>query len=514
MFVDKNLLLNPVFECDGVRYLRISDTQAVVLRHIAGTPIDGFHPGWAPVSVYTGLGCMLLLTLQREGLYSTWMVTPDGRRLGDKLVDLQPDQREKLRDAVIFQDLTRHRALIGNGIQFIEPLLLDEILNLAASTSGKVETLSAAPISHRGLALLGAPQGMTTHLHYRPDNQATVAQALVLQDGWVVDDAGLCRAVGIRSIARGGMVPPSSRHLLTLTLAPTKTASGTHTSKVPIEIIVNGCTIGRAWLDPHWQQDGADLAYWLPPALVANKPFEIIFEHSQDFILVLLKLAHTDALPEDILDPAELMLRFENIGDNCEFGLVQRHFEAHPIGLLRFAGLRNPRRLIQLLEADFGQFGEPGSLDVSIVGGEYWIVNHLYGIAYHTFRYQHEIAVDEVIRENEVKVSYLKQKLREDLEDGEKILVYKRVVTRDPHEIIALHAALNRFGKINKLLWVTEADERHAPGDVEWIGEKLLKGYIGTISLTNAHDFDPETWLQLCRNAYAVFEAAKDRLSA
>ena len=34
----------------------------------------------------------------------------------------------------------------------------------------------------------------------------------------------------------------------------------------------------------------------------------------------------------------EMLLEFESLGDNCEFGLVQRHFGAEPISLLRFAG--------------------------------------------------------------------------------------------------------------------------------------------------------------------------------
>ena len=113
------------------------------------------------------------------------------------------------------------------------------------------------------------------------------------------------------------------------------------------------------------------------------------------------------------------------------------------------------------------------------------------------------------MRENEIKVGYLRRKFLEDLQDGEKIMVYKRVVTQDPHEIIALHAALNRKGSVNKLLWVTQAGDGNAPGDVEWIGDRLLKGYLGAISLSDAHDFDPGIWLRLCRNAFVAFEAAK-----
>ena len=73
--------------------------------------------------------------------------------------------------------------------------------------------------------------------------------------------------------------------------------------------------------------------------------------------------------------------------------------------------------------------------------------------------------------------------------------------------MLALHAALNRFGTVSKLLWVTEADALHLPGDVEWVGDRLLRGYLGAISLKDANDFDPQAWLRLCRNAFAAFQA-------
>jgi hypothetical protein len=40
---------------------------------------------------------------------------------------------------------------------------------------------------------------------------------------------------------------------------------------------------------------------------------------------------------EGPLPPAQLMLRFEALGQNCEFGVVQRHYGAEPLGLLRFS---------------------------------------------------------------------------------------------------------------------------------------------------------------------------------
>ncbi len=499
MVAYKHLVPDPVFECDRLLYVRVSGRRAVVLRHFDGTPVRGFHGSWEPVFLYTGLGCMYFLALEQHGTQASWILAPDGRRLGDKLADLAPEQRARLQEAAASHGLGGLDGLIGDGIQLIEPRLLREVLALAGSL-GAPDANSASAESgtptRLGLGMLGAPHGLVTHLP-----GAAGDPLLQLGEGWASVDGAVGRATGALSVAATPVMPAASRFLLTMTLMPAVP------EPAEIEILVDDCSVGMLMLDPHWQAEGADVAFWLPPERVGGRPFKLGFRHTQDFVLAALRLQHGRALAEPVTEPREMMLRFENIGDNCEFGLVQRHYGAEPVGLLRFAGLRNPRRLIRFLEDDFGSFGEPGSLGVSIIGGEYWIIDHVYGLAYHTFRYQHEVAADVVIRENETKAAYLRRKFREDLEDGEKILVYKRVVTQDLHEMLALQSALNRFGTANRLFWVTEADGRHVPGEVEWVGNRLLKGYLGRISLNDANDFNAETWLNLCRNALAAFQA-------
>ena len=499
MVAYKHLVPDPVFERDGMRYVRLGE-GATLLKHIDGAAVTGFHGAWRPVSLYTGLACMSFLTLEQPGAKATWMLTADGRRLGDKLADLTQAKRSELCQEAFARGLDRLQGLIGDGIQLIDPALLGGIMAMAAdarrTASEEMPEAMAVPAKPT-LAMLAAPHRLEAHLRARPGEPG-----LRLGQGFSADG----RAVGSLSLASTGVMPAASRYLLTLSIGPAQADGGQ--APADIEVVANGAGLGSVRLDAHWQAEGADFAFWLPAERVAGKELELAFRHTKDFMLTALRLECGRSIGTPLLAPGEIMLRFENIGDNCEFGLVQRHYGAEPVGLLRFAGLRNPRRLVRFLEDEFGRFGEPGSLSVTIIGGEYWITDHSYGIAYHTFRYPGEVDAAEVIRENEIKVSYLKRKFREDLEDGEKILVYKRVVTQDPHEILALHAALNRFGTVNPLLWVTEADTRHPPGTVEWIGAKLLKGHVGRISLENAHDFDAETWLLLCRNALAAFEGS------
>jgi hypothetical protein len=62
---------------------------------------------------------------------------------------------------------------------------------------------------------------------------------------------------------------------------------------------------------------------------------------------------------------AELMLKFESLGQNCEFGFVQRSCHAEPNDLLRFASAPLPS-LLAALQASFNGMGDPESLQVKL----------------------------------------------------------------------------------------------------------------------------------------------------
>ena len=59
----------------------------------------------------------------------------------------------------------------------------------------------------------------------------------------------------------------------------------------------------------------------------------------------------------------DLMLRFESLGQNCEFGLVQRRCGSEPLGLLRFASTPLPH-LLAAFEGGFEGLGGPDAIEI------------------------------------------------------------------------------------------------------------------------------------------------------
>jgi hypothetical protein len=199
----------------------------------------------------------------------------------------------------------------------------------------------------------------------------------------------------------------------------------------------------------------------------------------------------------------QFMQRFESLGDNCEFGLVQRRCGAEPLGLLRFANLEL-RQLLHGLELGFEGLGDRAGLEFWLSEGarrEYVIRDRRYALVFHTFLYQGEVSEDELLEKQSRRLGFLVRKLLQDLENGEKIFVCKRNIPLTAPEILALHAALNRFGR-NTLLWIVSADDNHSAGAVDQILPGLLRGYVARFApYENAHDLSLEPWLSVCVNA-------------
>jgi hypothetical protein len=213
----------------------------------------------------------------------------------------------------------------------------------------------------------------------------------------------------------------------------------------------------------------------------------------------------------------ELMMEFESLGDNCEFGLVQRGAGAEPLGLFRFAGINSPvdvrlERLVAALDGELAGLGSPENVSVELAGAEgrreFMVRESAYDLLYHTFLREGEIEPEELHKRESLRLQFLKRKLLQDLKNGEKIWVWKSNLRITLDRIERLVAALRRRGP-NTLLWVVEADHDHPSGSVERGGDGLLRGYVEKLApYEAAADISAQGWLEMCQAAYNFLKPA------
>ncbi len=206
------------------------------------------------------------------------------------------------------------------------------------------------------------------------------------------------------------------------------------------------------------------------------------------------------------MDVGDLVGAFESLGDNCEFGLMQRRCGIEPIGFFRwnYAKLES---LLRALNNEFSELGTTAAMEISPhPPTREWIVRFPeYGFSYHTHQYEGAVTLDAVRAQQSKVLEFQKRKLLDDLRTSEKIFVRKGGDTLSLPPAIQLHSALRRYGP-NTLLWVVPEDEMHRRGTVEVIADGLLKGYIDRYApYTMAVDLS-HVWLDICRHALALWK--------
>jgi hypothetical protein len=203
---------------------------------------------------------------------------------------------------------------------------------------------------------------------------------------------------------------------------------------------------------------------------------------------------------------AQLFAGFENLGENCDFSIAQMHFNAHPVGLLRWAVTTIPH-VVAGLGCGFRGIGdEPHTgLIWDKETGEYKLGDVRY-LSVHTWartEIADPIALAEMKQAGRARLRLLARKLMADLRTGRRIcVVTQRVGTLDMDQVRALHAALRAIGP-NALLAV---DRSAAPADVgriDDLGGGLLVGHIDRWA---RDDGAPEIWRQLCATARRIVD--------
>ena len=202
-------------------------------------------------------------------------------------------------------------------------------------------------------------------------------------------------------------------------------------------------------------------------------------------------------MPDDV----GLFFRFVSLGNNCEFGGVQRAFGAEPIDLFRWAGIEYPA-MVDLLRNRFEGIGDSTSIEVK-PDAEGHIINHTgYQFLVHSWVYDNGMSTELIRSRESRRLTFLARKMTEELASGERIFVIKPGpwLTMTEARAMDLLRAMHEFGGRPTLLYVTE---EAAPAGAERVNEHLLHGHVPRFAdqLDVMRTFNAEDWLSVCRQA-------------
>ena len=212
--------------------------------------------------------------------------------------------------------------------------------------------------------------------------------------------------------------------------------------------------------------------------------------------------ARLQALPLPDEDFRLLLERFQSLGEDCEFGFVQRHGNAEPLSLLRWANTR-PQHLVELLRTRFAGVGDEENTEVfKEIDGELWVRDLRYGLRTHTFVYEGQLPEERRgrFKQQMLKRSrFLKDKQLEDLDNGAKIFVVKSPDGISDECARSIYDAIGAYGE-NWLLCVRHSDTTHSAGAVSRVHERLMIGYVSRIA-----GIDHVGWLSVLQKSFALY---------
>jgi hypothetical protein len=195
-------------------------------------------------------------------------------------------------------------------------------------------------------------------------------------------------------------------------------------------------------------------------------------------------------------------MRFENLGENCEFGLLQRHFGAEPLGLLRFSAV-DISDLIAAVREGFAGVGDPAQtrLCTSPHNGEYYSIDERYQINSHGLIFSADVSPEAAHATICRRATFLRTKLLRDLAEGSKIFIFKTGDDTLQSLVTDLVEALRRHGPVT-LLWVRPSLDATKRGSVSWLAEGLMGGYLDRVcNIDGDWNISHAMWMKLLRQA-------------
>jgi hypothetical protein len=195
------------------------------------------------------------------------------------------------------------------------------------------------------------------------------------------------------------------------------------------------------------------------------------------------------------LSPAAAVLsRFESLGEDCEFGLAQRHHLVEPpLSLFRWGGTP-VKNLIEGLDDDFSSLAQPENAELVWHGGQYFLRTPYATIHTNCKVEQQADGLAEVMNSGLATLRILRRKLLRDIMDASRIFVFKSLnATFSDGEMRRLHAALRRIGPVG-VLCVRVGPPGKPIGGSEHLGDGLYAGYVDRF----APDGPFDQWLSIC----------------
>jgi len=363
-------------------------------------------------------------------------------------------------------------------------------------------------------------------------------------EGWSHPEDGFTWSLGRRSVLRITPQPGEGQLLLELLLKPMRHEPYIGSQRVGVS--VNGTKLADVAA-----YDDCALGFRLPPALSNGGPLEITLDLPDAVVPLELRISRDDRLlgvrmrevmlywvppePEVTprsrpplpiglrdsrqkmsevvrfltgLDAEQLMMQFESLGHNCEFGLVQRETGAEPLSLLRFVSMDVPN-LLRGLDFGFDGVDDPDLTRMYQVGegDPLWMArNDRYDMHGHTFRTVSQIGHDEILKQQLETMAFKRERFLDVLETGQKLFVFQAPPRMTPVHAVPLLNMLRSHGP-NALLFVTPS--YGPPGSVDMLGHGLFRGNIDRLAPADSTgDFSFVPWLSICANAYRMWREA------
>jgi hypothetical protein len=198
----------------------------------------------------------------------------------------------------------------------------------------------------------------------------------------------------------------------------------------------------------------------------------------------------------------DLVLRFESVGSNCEFGCVQRYARAEPIGLFRWTAT-TLASITKAIDIGLSGIGDAAHTEL-VTGGHYRALDSTFGFGMPTFLGGDQGDVRDLLVEQCERMRFLRIQVLADLKAARRIFVHKTATPPHHDDIISLHAAMRRHGTAT-LLHVRPGDMDHPNGTVSALAPGLLAGYIDRVTAAgDGWGIDHATWLEVCRKTVAI----------